>query len=91
MLHFSRIAVIHSNPSILYYGLIQIFSYPLYPQAAQSGILFVPTPRRFDSKTIYNFGSLQMYIDRGVPFIQQGAKWIPTSIYTMIDLVLKGS
>ncbi|XP_071492519.1 tuftelin-interacting protein 11-like [Diadema antillarum] len=56
-------------------------------KAAENGILFVPTQRRHEGKTIYSFGHLAMFIDRGVPFVQQGAKWTPMSIYEMIKQV----
>nr|XP_054774972.1 tuftelin-interacting protein 11-like [Lytechinus pictus]XP_054774973.1 tuftelin-interacting protein 11-like [Lytechinus pictus] len=72
-------------------GIPTTFKDLLERKAAESGILFAPTQRRQEGKTVYNFGHLLMYIDRGVSYVQQGGDWTPTSIYTMIDMAHKGS
>eukprot|EP00057_Strongylocentrotus_purpuratus_P008944 XP_011663418.1 PREDICTED: tuftelin-interacting protein 11-like [Strongylocentrotus purpuratus] len=72
-------------------GIPTTFKDLVEKKAAESGILFAPTQRRQAGATVYNFGHLLMYIDRGVSYVQQGTDWTPTSIYTMIDMALKGS
>ncbi|XP_070537179.1 tuftelin-interacting protein 11-like [Ptychodera flava] len=54
-------------------------------KAQENGILFAPANRRYNGKMLYNFGNHTMYIEHGVIFQQQGQKWTPVSLQSLID------
>lgn len=46
----------------------------------------MPVPnRRYEGKTVYNFGKTTIYIDQGVVFVNSQGSWKPISLQ---DLVL---
>ncbi|XP_040582853.2 LOW QUALITY PROTEIN: tuftelin-interacting protein 11 [Lepeophtheirus salmonis] len=55
----------------------------------ENGVLFVPVmPNRFkEGKQIYRCGSLNIYLDRNVIFVQEPNKdvWVPTSLNVLMD------
>lgn len=54
-------------------------------QAEELGILFIPTSKRYEGKTLYTFGDNMIYIDRGVIFTMADSKWTPVSIDELIE------
>lgn len=57
----------------------------------ERGILFAPTvPQKFyEGKLVFRCGSsgALVYLDRNAIFVQNGDKWIPTSLNTLLDSV----
>ena len=51
------------------------------------GIVFRPVPGRYrEGKQLYVVGSKQVYLDRNVIFVMDGAGvWVPTSLNSLID------
>ncbi len=47
----------------------------------------MPTAKRYEGKTLHVFGSLSVYIDRGVLFVLKEDKWTPVSLEQLIELV----
>ena len=55
-------------------------------RAAEHGILFVPLVNKFhEGKQTYQFGSVQIYVDRNVVFMLDCGKWIPVSLNMLMD------
>jgi tuftelin-interacting protein 11 len=56
-------------------------------KAEELGVLFMPVPNRsYEAKQIYTFGSLQIYLDRGVIFrLEREGLWVPVSLNTLFD------
>ena len=50
-------------------------------------MLFIPSHKRYEGKTLYNFGTATIYIDRGVIFIMNDNKWTPVSLDGLTDLL----
>ncbi|XP_072046087.1 tuftelin-interacting protein 11-like [Amphiura filiformis] len=58
-------------------------------KAQDNGILFVPSQHRYEGKgTVYNFGPLAVYLERGVVFVHQADIWVPMSLQTVVDKAL---
>lgn len=61
-------------------------------KARDNGLLFVPSQRRYENKSsVYNFGSLIIYLERGVIFVREGEVWIPMSLQTTVDKAMSMS
>ena len=56
-------------------------------QAEEFGILFMPSQKKYEGKTLYTFGSASVYIDRGVLFVMRDHKWTPISLEELIEYV----
>ncbi|XP_013412007.1 tuftelin-interacting protein 11 isoform X2 [Lingula anatina] len=61
-------------------------------KAEENGLLFMPVPNKtYEAKQVYKFGSVQVYMDRSVIFMQEGMNWVPVSIQGLIDKGRAGS
>ena len=55
-------------------------------RAEEYGLLFMPIPNKlYEAKQVYRFGKLQIYIDRGVVFVNDGHHWVPISLSALVD------
>lgn len=54
-------------------------------KAQENGILFVPTNRRYEGKMVFTFGVCQVYIEKGVVFVQEGNDWTPMSLPAALE------
>lgn len=48
--------------------------------AEDHGLYLLPTPRRHEGKTVYNFGKIPIIITPDLVYKQEKGQWIPTSI-----------
>jgi hypothetical protein len=53
--------------------------------ASEYGLLFIPTKRTFESKIIYTFGKVSIYIDKNILFCQKQGRWIPVGIDELLE------
>jgi len=58
--------------------------------ASEYGILFIPTKRSFESKLIYTFGKISIYIDKNLVFCFKQGQWIPIGIDALLEYGTKG-
>jgi len=58
--------------------------------AAEYGILFMPTKRSFESKLIYTFGKISIFIDKNLLFCQKQGQWTPIGIDALLEYGMKG-
>ena len=49
------------------------------------GLLFMPTSKKYEGKTLYTFGSVPVYIDRGILFVLKDKKWTPMSLEELAE------
>jgi hypothetical protein len=54
--------------------------------AKKNEILFMPTKRSYESKTIFSFGKVSLVIDKNVLLVWKGGKWMPVSLEELISL-----
>ena len=45
----------------------------------------MPTSKKYEGKTLYTFGSVPVYIDRGILFVSKDKKWTPMSLEELAE------
>ena len=54
-------------------------------KAEQNNIIFLPVPNKYhEAKQVYRFGNVQIVLDRGVVFVQEGQLWMPCSVNELV-------
>lgn len=54
-------------------------------KAAEHNLLFLPiTNRIFDGKQVYQFGNMNIYIDKNVIFAYENNQWIPLRLNDLV-------
>ncbi|CAF3587969.1 unnamed protein product, partial [Adineta steineri] len=57
-------------------------------KAAQYNLLFIPlTNRTFEGKQIYQFGNVNIYIDKNVLFLFENGQWLPLRLNDLVKRV----
>ncbi|RWS09302.1 tuftelin-interacting protein 11-like protein [Dinothrombium tinctorium] len=78
--HASRM---NSNPN---------FKHLIERKAEEHAILFMPIANKYqESKQVYKFGNLTIYINQQVIFVYKDGQWIPISLQALIDSALESN
>lgn len=54
--------------------------------ARKRDILFIPTKRSYESKTIFSFGNVSIVIDKNMLLVWKNKRWVPVSIDELVKL-----
>ena len=55
-------------------------------KAEDNNLVFMPLPNKtWEAKQLYSFGKVQIYIDRGVVFVNENNQWIPVSLNNLVE------
>jgi len=54
--------------------------------AAKNDVLFMPTKRSYESKTVHTFGKVSLVIDKNVLLVWRSGKWVPVGLDELVKL-----